>query len=325
MRQFLFLAGLLAVGAIYLDSAPELDIDPTRITVSGISAGGAMAQQLHFAYPDLFSGAAVIAGPPYGCADGALATAFARCMTKVPGELPVAEFAASVRDAAEAAAIADPELLSDDRVWLFHGAEDTVIAAAVGDAAAALYAQFVQQENLVYIDDFAAAHHFPTIDQGHDCSASEPPYIGACGFDAAGALLRHLYPGLVEPGETAASAPLEVALAGAGEAGLSGIAWLYLPDACAGGKQSCALHLVLHGCGQSATQIGMTFIEQTGYLRWAEANGIVLAFPQVQATAGNPMGCWDWWGYTGPDYRVRDGAQMKVLASWVRALAGYDN
>jgi hypothetical protein len=49
---------------------------------------------------------------------------------------------------------------------------------------------------------------------------------------------------------------------------------------------------------------------------------MVLAFPQVVPSTVNPYACWDWWGYTGPDYRWRDGAQMRVLADWVRAFTG---
>ena len=68
-------------------------------------------------------------------------------------------------------------------------------------------------------------------------------------------------------------------------------------------------------------QVGTTFIEQSGYLPWAQANDIVLAFPQVVPGAANPFACWDWWGYTGAAYRWRDGAQMKVLTDWIRTLA----
>ena len=51
-----------------------------------------------------------------------------------------------------------------------------------------------------------------------------------------------------------------------------------------------------------------------------EAGTLKAALP----SAVNPMGCWDWWGYTGPDYRWRDGAQMKLLADWMRSLAGLE-
>ena len=77
---------------------------------------------------------------------------------------------------------------------------------------------------------------------------------------------------------------------------------------------------MLHGCAQSTAQIGTVFIDQSGYLPWAEANNIVLAFPQVEPAAVNPIACWEWWGYTGASYRWRDGAQMKVLADWIQDI-----
>ena len=135
-----------------------------------------------------------------------------------------------------------------------------------------------------------------------------------------GEILQHLYADLKSPGSDAATGLTSVTLPDAAAAGLSDTAYLFVPPACANGEQACALHLVLHGCAQSATQIGTDFIEQSGYLPWAETNDIVLAFPQVAAGPLNPYACWDWWGYTGADYRWRDGKQMVVLTEWIKKL-----
>jgi len=43
-------------------------IDPKRVFVTGLSAGGAMANAMLAAYPEVFSGGAIIAGLPYGVA-----------------------------------------------------------------------------------------------------------------------------------------------------------------------------------------------------------------------------------------------------------------
>jgi poly(3-hydroxybutyrate) depolymerase len=302
--------------------ATSPNIDGDRITVSGISAGGQMAQQLHIAYSDLIDGAGIVAGGPFGCAEGSLATAMARCIGKTDGPLPVAEFADRIRAAAGEGKVADPANLADDRVWLFHGARDTVVAAEVSAAAAAIYAEFVPDENSERIDDVEVGHSFPARDRGTACEAYEPPYVADCDYDAAGEILQHLYPGLNEPAPEADGELRQVNLPGAAEASLSDTAYLFVPLACEGGAEACPLHLVLHGCAQSAVSIGTDFIEQSGYLPWAGGNGIVLAFPQVVPSAVNPLGCWDWWGYTGADYLWRDGAQMKVIADWLRTLAG---
>jgi poly(3-hydroxybutyrate) depolymerase len=315
----------LVSSAAFAGDVPTLNIDKSRVTASGISAGAHMAHQLHIAYSDLFSGAGIVSGGPFGCADNSLLTAMNRCMMNTDEPLPVAQFAADIRAAAAEGKLADTANLSDDRVWLFHGTEDTKISAQVNAAAAALYAEFVPADQIHQVDDIPAGHVFPARGRGNGCTEMVPPYVGDCGYDAAGELLRQLYPGLAEPGTGSEAGLLEVTLPGADEADLMATAYLFVPPACTGDGQSCALHLVLHGCAQSAETVGTDFIEQSGYLPWAETNHIVLAFPQVEKSLVaplNPHGCWDWWGYTGADYLWRDGRQMKVIADWIRSLAG---
>lgn len=322
MRRLLTLFLLLTVGAAAADPAPALRIDRGRITVSGVSSGGHMAHQLHVAYSDLFSGAAIMAGGPFGCAQGSMATAFARCIRTSGGGLPPGEFIEEIRKAAGQGLVADPRQLSDDRVWLFHGALDKTVAEDLSVTLQGVYRAFMPADSIAYVSDIPAAHNFPTLGAGHACDASESPFLGNCGYDAAGQLLSYLYPGLAAPGDAPAMPLREVQLPGAGADNLQDKAFLYVPARCAEGREHCALHVVLHGCAQSAAQLGTVFIEQSGYLRWAEANGIVLAFPQVAPSAANPLGCWDWWGYTGADYRWRNGPQMRRIAGWVGQLAG---
>ncbi len=50
-------------------------LDPARVYVSGLSAGGAMAATLLATYPEVFAGGAIIAGLPYGAA-GSMQEAF---------------------------------------------------------------------------------------------------------------------------------------------------------------------------------------------------------------------------------------------------------
>jgi hypothetical protein len=146
----------------------------------------------------------------------------------------------------------------------------------------------------------------------------EAPFVGSCDYDAAGQMLQFLYPGLESPRAETPAALQAVMLPGAASAGLAETAWLYLPESCP--ETGCRLHLVLHGCLQSEAQAGMQFMELSGYLPWAAANQILLAFPQVAASPVNPLGCWDWWGYTGAGYLNREAPQMQVLSDWIRSL-----
>ena len=321
MRSLLISFVVISVSTAFANPLLKLNIDPEKVTVSGISAGGQMAHQLHVAYPDMFSGVGIIAGGPFGCAEGSLATAMTRCMGSVNGELPLTRYIEEIKTATANGKLGKTSLMTDDLVWIFHGALDTTVAEELSVATVDIYSDFVPVGNIHYVNDIEVAHTFPTVDQGNECTSTASPFIGACDYDAAGELLQHLYGQLEAPSKEQTTELIETILPGAADAGLLETAYLYVPTACYKPGKSCRAHLVLHGCAQSTAQLGKVFMQQSGYLSWAEANNIVLAFPQVAAAVVNPIACWDWWGYTGASYRWRDGVQMKVLTDWMRDLS----
>ncbi len=326
MRMLLTIAfWLIATSAVANDSTPALNIDKSRITVSGISSGAAMAHQLHIAYSDVFSGAAIFSGVPYDCAENSLMTALKRCTENNTAALPVDQFAGKIRDGFKAGLLADPENLAGDRVFLFHGALDTKVSALVHNATATLYTDYIDAGQIHEVNDVPAGHVFPATDADHSCTELVPPFVGDCDYDGASELLSYLYPDLTTPVSAVETELTESVVPGASDADLMENAYLFVPPVCNADGASCPLHLVLHGCAQSAETIGTDFIKQSGYLPWAEANHIVLAFPQVQKSLVapiNPHGCWDWWGYTGDDYANRNGRQMMALINWIKAIGG---
>ena len=70
--------------------------------------------------------------------------------------------------------------------------------------------------------------------------------------------------------------------------------------------------------------MGDDFYADTGYNRWADSNVLLVLYPQVDKTAvpPNPKGCWDWVGYTGADYAVKSGVQMRAIKAMVDMLLG---
>jgi poly(3-hydroxybutyrate) depolymerase len=77
---------------------------------------------------------------------------------------------------------------------------------------------------------------------------------------------------------------------------------VYIPNKCREDTIRCPLHIVLHGCHQYANNINDTFALHTGYNEIAESNNFIIVYPQTKSTILiNPNGCWDWWGYTGPE------------------------
>jgi poly(hydroxyalkanoate) depolymerase family esterase len=58
----------LSIRQMVAKMVADHDIDPDRVFVTGLSAGGAMASVMLATYPDVFAGGAIVAGLPYGAA-----------------------------------------------------------------------------------------------------------------------------------------------------------------------------------------------------------------------------------------------------------------
>jgi poly(hydroxyalkanoate) depolymerase family esterase len=99
-------------------------IDPKRIFVTGLSAGGAMASVMLATYPELFAAGGIIAGIPYGCASG-VAEAF-HCMGG-RAQADTAELAGSVRRAS-------PHKGPWPRISVWQGSADRTVMPSNADA-----------------------------------------------------------------------------------------------------------------------------------------------------------------------------------------------
>lgn len=302
-------------------AAPAYAIDSDRITVSGISSGAYMAGQLHVAHSGLFSGAALLAGGPYYCAEGSIAQGVGPCVQG--GEIDIDRLAAYARKAADSGAIDAVANLADDPVWIFIGTADDKVEAGVAKAAADLYRALDAGAELTFVDDVDVVHGMPTLDTGLACDSFGTPFINDCDYDAAGLLLAALY-GELAPRTAAAGELLEVRQPGGPAAEMLENAFLYVPAACAAGE-TCGVHVALHGCAQSSAFVGDAFASGAGYNEWAESNRLLVLYPQVDASKVapmNPYGCWDWWGYTEADYATRGGPQVQVIKASLDELAG---
>ncbi len=374
-----WLVGLLMVWAggavaepVRLASLPSLD--RAAVTVSGLSSGAFFAHQFHVAHSGLVSGAGLVAGGPYACAEQTdepfwLSThPYARTIAAVTvctrmarsafqfwsdwwgalPDAPVVERSIEATSAAWAArAIDDPANLAGHRAWLFSGTRDSVVPGTTVAVLAGYYQRVgVTGARLAVLDDVAAGHGLPVASfEGEsrfrklDCGDQEPPFIVDCDFDAAERLLRHLYPGAIaeQPGEAVRERLLafdqtEFFDATDTRASLSSTGYVYVPEACAAGTAaagSCRLHVAFHGCSQNVDSVDDDFVWDGGYNRWAEANAVVVLYPQTApwtpfwdplGWGGNPKACWDWWGYTGEAYAGRDGVQMAAVRGMIERL-----
>ena len=333
----LLLALLVPWGLRAAERLPAADaISPT--TVSGISSGGYMAVQFHVAHSRMVKGAGVLAAGPYYCAQGSGWTARYNCMD--PGTwtpLPAAGVLTAITEGLARAGLVDPtEKLGDARVWLFSGRRDQTVRSSVTQALRRYYAAYVPADRVVLKQDLDAGHAMITADHGAACAATAAPFINDCDFDAAGALLAQLLGPLAaataEPTgallefdqrEFAANAPRAISMDDTG--------FVYFPQACRAG--GCRVHVAFHGCRQGREAVGDAYARHAGYNRWADANRIVVLYPQVVARYGwrpwpwpgsyvfNPNGCWDWWGYSGVDYHTKRAPQIRAVKAMLDRLA----
>jgi poly(3-hydroxybutyrate) depolymerase len=304
------------------------NIDTTGITVSGLSAGAFFANQLLVAYSDVFSGMGAIAGGPYLCAQGTLAGAFAQGLRGDPAP-NVDYLVTQTRSLEEHGAVANLKNLEEARIWIFHGTRDETVSEATSDSLVRFCERFTRARNIKVIDDVAVRHAMPsdTFDHGKHRVVNEN-YITNIGYDAAGNLLQHLYGELkprTEPKGQIQEFSQADFLQGPRWHGMDQTGFIYLPSGAFEGRQ-CKLHVALHGCEQYAAKIGQTFVNEAGYNGWAEANDIVVLYPQTFPTVTwmvyNPKGCWDWFGLDDSQYFSRAGRQQRAIVKMVERLAG---
>jgi poly(3-hydroxybutyrate) depolymerase len=327
MRAALLVAALTCAQPAGTQSAklPALGADPARISTSGLSSGGFMALQYSVAFSATTMGVGVVAGGPYNCAyvtHGGVAA----CMQGEP--VGADSYDAAVYFAALGQI--DPiDQLKSQKVYLFSGTKDKRVRQTVVDAVRDFFsAAGTPAKNVQYLQNVPAGHAFISVNFGAACGTTATPYVDECSvggapYDQPGAILRQIYGTLLPRAASLSASPTqfdqtEFALP---LAGMSNIGYAYVPASCAAASAGCAAHIVFHGCEQNAGAVGDAIYSRLGYNEWADANGVIVLYPQVDRSAIlNPEGCWDWWGYTGPNFQTRSGLQLVAVRAMVERL-----
>jgi poly(3-hydroxybutyrate) depolymerase len=315
---------------------PQLNVDKSKISVSGLSSGGFMANQLGIAYSSTFMGVGVFAGGPYMCAGHSSYTA---CMYN-------ASISSSMLNTMQAdinnwsgSAIDNKAGIANQKVFMFVGNSDTTVGPNPMNALRTQYANNgVPAASLSYTRRDGAAHVFPTdfdAAGNNACGSTASPYVANCGFDGAKAVLSWIYGPLNARNDSPAAGnyiEFDQTAYGNGNPGMAATGWLYVPANCAGGAQ-CRLHVALHGCKQDYAEIGDKFVRNSGYTRWADTNSIIVLFPQTKVdntvhstpasgTVSNPNACWDWIGWYGGNFAQKAGTQMAAIKAMVDRVSG---
>ena len=340
--------GLLATccGAVQAAPAaglPALGADISQTSVSGLSSGAFMASQFSVAYSSIVVGAGLVAGGPYYCAGfpGSflfipyLVNALGSCMNPAAADAPPPQAAQSWNAAnsfAQASLIDPTAQLKRQRIYLFSGTSDQTVTRVVVDQNRQFYALAgLPPEQVRYVNNVNAGHALLTDHQTDQaCPLTAPPYINDCDIRQASDILHHIYPGLQPPAAVLSGKTLKFnqrTFLHSAYSSMSNEAYLYIPQSC--NTRTCRVHVVFHGCNQGAAVLGDRFYTGAGYNEVADANDLIVLYPQVepsQVYPYNPRGCWDFWGYTSvnpffPNFYTKDAIQLAAVKAMLDRLA----
>ncbi|MGB8265652.1 MAG: hypothetical protein WCE44_04985 [Candidatus Velthaea sp.] len=297
---------------------PHYNLKLTNITSAGVSSGGAMATQFHYAHSANVKYEAQVAGVPYFCSQGNLVGAD-NCMLGIFAEnLPGLEAeAVSFGNAGE---IDSTSNLKGSKGYFYSGLLDYVVAhQSVRNSEAEL-----QHFGGTTIDNYttASGHGWISPNGPLPCPVTITPYILTCGIDPEQTFLSYFY-GALNPKSTNPQGSLiqfnQNTYAPGGNAlaiNLDNTGWIFVPQSCANGT-ACNLVVVFTGCLASQIEIGTLLMTDGNVDNWADTNNLVVLYPQLSVGFGS---CWDFYGYTGPNFAFQSGPQIQAVWNMVQAL-----
>ncbi|WP_320172508.1 PHB depolymerase family esterase [Maridesulfovibrio sp.] len=296
----------------------QLSINQKKISVSGISAGAYMAEQLQIVFSKIFSGVGVVSGGFYGCAQDGLDGALKYCM---PGKQLEDRYTKSLqltKKLANKGLIDNTCHLKQDKIVIIYGSDDNVVNPKSSQYTKRYYEHFCDRSNISIIKIDGMKHGMSTLQGPLQCGKIGSPFLYKCGIDSAKIILSTIY------GDVKSGKPNMNNLYRFDQKKYSNsnsfddFGYVYVPKQCLSGN--CSLHIVLHGCKQGKEFVGEDFIQYSGFLKYAERNNLILLFPQNKSSKVNPSGCWDWWGYTGSDFYNKKATQLNGIKGMVEDM-----
>jgi len=168
---------------------------------------------------------------------------------------------------------------------------------------------------------------------GNKCSKLGSPYINNCDYDAAVEILSYIYNSKLNSKysndigissnlfEFDQTSYIQSIGSTASALSMDTTGYIYVPSSCQNNNSSCKVHIAYHGCQQSYSYVGLDYVNDSGYNRWAETNGIIVIYPQTASKElSNPEGCWDWWGFTSANYVLKEAPQLLVMKEIIKDI-----
>jgi len=287
-----------------------------------------MAMQHLVAFSSTVEGAAIVAGAPYGCgrhgAHGHWVSG-GRCYN---GGTNVTAAAQYIREQFKAGLIDDPRNLRSTPILVFNGKEDFTVKVAVSQdivkQLTGLHCTKVKQNFQT------SAAHVWSLDHGQ-CGCGECAQVGAglccnvnnCRYDLSGNMFNHFY-GAVKPRTQANGKYTWVQQQQYAEpskhSGAHVSKWgvLYVPTGCRQKPETCRVHIHYHGCIANDWKQRLMWINNLDLNEYAEANKIILVYPQDAGDAHTGNGCWNW-GFMGddPKFDTKKSLQLRMVINMV--------
>ena len=128
-------------------------------SIAGISSGGFMTAQMHFAYSKDVLASGVVVGGAYYCASGKEENV-GYCTT-YPDEIDKNQIFAYIQAQEEAGTIDPTSNLEDSKVYIFAGELDDVVLSAGVRLGYEVFNKYVDEDNIEYVLFEGAAHVWP--------------------------------------------------------------------------------------------------------------------------------------------------------------------
>ncbi|CAL8080416.1 unnamed protein product [Orchesella dallaii] len=316
------------------DTLGPMNVIRDKITMSGYSSGGAMAQMLQISYSSLFSGIAVFSHSFYRCgpANGDIDDYDRFCTT-------LFNFTASqmwdpamvhldIQEYFNKSLIEDPKNLKGKRLYVYTGLRNVLFTPRTSLNILGVYEPYIGSLETVLTRVQDATQLLPSNTYGAPCTQNteETHFIGNCGFsgvteainfllfdnyDRQEAFNKNLNVNVVrgnvsEFNQTEFTKDLV-------DHNMDEIGYYYLPQQCKQSNTPCFLHFYFHGCFVGREFNGPAHIENSGLLEMAERKGIIMIFPQAKSSPKNKIGCWDTFGVAGKYYATQQGPQVSAM------------
>jgi len=351
MGSFIFLLLVSSTALLFNGSngqAPinlrPLNVHRNFVTLSGYSSGGMMAQYLFVSHSSLFSGLGVFQHTFYSCGSGALDIDDwdRRCTILPPwtgSDVDDPRLGINfIREYARRGLIDPVSNIQGKPLYVFAAGSGWLFTREMNLRVGEVFAPFINNPpsivNVVLND---ANLTFPSnradLPPCSGPSTQTPHQVSNCGYNGALEALKWILqptplvtpnanpgpPSLPQPlqefDQSEFFDPLE-------RADMDETGFVYIPTICKSGEVQCLLHFYFHGCWTGRRFVSNTHIVNSGYLEVAEANGIIMVFPQAYDSAENRIGCWDTFGFTGRLFATQRGAQVKVVKRMLDRITG---